>query len=305
LFVLRRVRALHAFQRSAPASDYAEAVQRLAALQMTEDDGINPVCRTQLLTHGQRTAQVIVLLHGFTNCPHQFHQLAARFHALGYNVLNTRLPRHGLANRLTTTLAELTAHEMADLTTEVVDIARGLGEEVTLLGFSLGGVLAAWAAQHRPDLHKAVLVSPAIGLTPPALRHPHLVANLLLWLPNFFQWWDPVAKDARVGPQHAYPRFASRSLAALLQMATEVRQTAQRRKPAARVIQVITNASDTLIAQPVVEEVVAAWRRHGASVQTHQFPADWQLIHDIMDPTQPEQQVARVYPQLIAWVQQA
>ena len=29
---------------------------------------------------------------------------------------------------------------------------------------------------------------------------------------------------------------------------------------------------------------------------------DWNLIHDLMDPSQPQQQVARVYPQLLAWI---
>lgn len=28
------------------------------------------------------------------------------------------------------------------------------------------------------------------------------------------------------------------------------------------------------------EEVITGWRRHGATVQTYQFPAEWQLIHD-------------------------
>jgi alpha-beta hydrolase superfamily lysophospholipase len=296
--VLLRVRPLPGRQQLQPTRSYAEALARLAALRVQEDDTVNPLCRTQLLTHGQRAARVIVLLHGFTNCPHQFHQLATGFYDLGYNVLNTRLPRHGLTDRLTTALAGLSAQELVDHTNEMMDIAQGLGAEVTLLGFSLGGALAAWAAQERHDLHKAVLVSPALGLTLPQLRRQRLVGNLLAVWPNFFQWWDPIAKDAR----HAYPRFASRSLAALLQIGTLVRQEAQRRKPAAHTIQVITNASDPLIDHKVVASVVAAWQWHGACVQTHQFPAEWQLIHDLMDPAQVEQQVARVYPQLIAWV---
>lgn len=304
LFALLRVRPLRGRQQAEPTSQYDAALARLALLQAQEGDAINPFCRTQLLTHGQRTARVMVLLHGFTNCPHQFHQLATQFYERGYNVLNTRLPRHGLADRLTPALAGLTAQEMADHTNEVLDIAHGLGAEVTLLGFSLGGALAAWAAQERSDLHRAVLVSPAIGLTVPQLRRQKLMGNLLALWPNFFQWWDPVAKDARTGPHHAYPRFASRSLAALLQIGTVVRHEAQRRKPAAQDILVITNPSDNVVDQTVIERVVAAWRQHGATVQTYQFPAEWQLIHDIMDPAQVEQQVARVYPQLIEWVEQ-
>lgn len=304
VLALWRVRPLRGIQSPQPARSYAAALARLAALQAQESEEINPLCRTQLLSHGQQTAQVIVFLHGFTNCPHQFHQLAARFYDAGYNVLNSRLPRHGLADRLTTTLAGLTAQELAAHTNRVLDIAAGLGAEITLLGFSLGGAMAAWAAQERADLHKAVLVSPAIALTPPQLRRQILVGNLLALWPNFFQWWDPVAKDGRTGPQHAYTRFASRSLAALLQIGSLVRSAAQHHKPAAQAILVITNASDTLIDHHVVDEVVAAWRRHGATVQSYQFPAEWQLIHDLMDPAQVEQQVERVYPQLMAWIGQ-
>ena len=42
-----------------PAASYAEAVQRVTAIQAQETAGYNPLCRTQLLTHGQKTARAI------------------------------------------------------------------------------------------------------------------------------------------------------------------------------------------------------------------------------------------------------
>jgi hypothetical protein len=50
-----------------------------------------------------------------------------------------------------------------------------------------------------------------------------------------------------------------------------------------------------------VAGVVANWRRLGVPVHTHEFPATWGLIHDIIDPAQEQQQVAAVYPKLVEW----
>jgi len=281
---------------------YHAAVDRLHQLQARETDEVNPLCRTQLLAHGYKTARVIIFLHGFTNCPHQFCQLAPLFYTRGYTVLVMRLPEHGFANRLTTALARLTAQAMIDLTNEAIDIAHGLGEHVTLFGFSLGGILAGWAAQQRADLDQAVLVSPAIGIRAISVRRRPLAAKLLTRLPNFFRWWDAVAKAARVGPAHAYPRYASRSLGALLQLGNMVQQAAPRSKPLVGTLHVITNPCDDVVDNTTVAAVVEAWRKQGANVQTHEFPATWRLIHDLIDPAQPAQQVARVYPQLLEWI---
>ncbi|MFN8494144.1 MAG: alpha/beta fold hydrolase [Caldilineaceae bacterium] len=301
-YYLLRQQPLRRLPKSQPVRDYAEALDRLRRLQAAETEQINPVCRTQCLTYGHKTAKVIVLLHGFTNCPYQFYRLAAQFHERGYNVLNIRLPYHGLADRLAPDLLRLTVAEMTELTGEVLDIAHGLGEEVTLLGFSLGGILTGWAAQQRADLACAVLVSPAIGLQAIPAARSQLMANLFALLPNSFRWWDPVHKDAKAEPAHAYPRFATRALAALLQLGCIVQNEAKQAKPAARSILLITNPADTVVDNQVAFAVAQQWRAHGATVEQHEFPADWRLIHDLMDPAQPNQQVERVYPLLLKWI---
>lgn len=115
------------------------------------------------MTHGQPVERVIVLVHGYTNCPQQFHELGQRFYYLGYNVLIAPLPYHGLADRLTDEQAELKAEELVAYADEVVDIAHGLGKRVIMAGISGGGVTTAWAAQNRSDLDLAVIISPAFG----------------------------------------------------------------------------------------------------------------------------------------------
>jgi len=69
---------------SSPARDYDEALKRFAALQALDGSEVNPVCHSYLLTHERRTEQVIVLVHGITNCPRQFVQLAPLFFERGY-----------------------------------------------------------------------------------------------------------------------------------------------------------------------------------------------------------------------------
>ena len=289
-------------KQAQPTRSYTEACARLEQLVADEGEPINPRCHTSLLDHGRQTEQAIVFIHGFTNCPYQFHQLAPLFHQQGWNTLSIRLPGHGFADRLTTALSGVRVKHLVDVTTEGLDIGCGLGKQLTVFGFSLGGVLAAWAAQQRADLAHAVLVSPALGIRVLPRARRHLAAHLLTLWPNFFQWWHPVLKENRMEPLHAYPRFGSRSLAAMLRLGLLVQQQAERRRPQAGQITVITNPCDVVVDNATTAQVAAAWRAHGVPVQTYAFPREWALIHDLIDPMQPEQQIARVYPQLMQWL---
>ena len=40
--------------------------------------------------------------------------------------------------------------------------------------------------------------------------------------------------------------------------------------------------------------ILHRWRPHGSAVETYQFPAEAGLLHDVIDPYQPEQQIDRV-----------
>ncbi|HLZ80798.1 MAG TPA: alpha/beta fold hydrolase, partial [Ktedonobacteraceae bacterium] len=134
-----------------PATDYEAAIARYAEAQAVEDDTINPVCRSKIMTHGAKTEHVIVLVHGITNCPQQFVEFAPLFFERGYNVLIPRMPHNGLADRMTDELKYLKAEELRDCSNEMVDIACGMGDHITFLGISVGGAMAAWVAQHRPE----------------------------------------------------------------------------------------------------------------------------------------------------------
>lgn len=294
---LWRIEPPHVNPSPNPARDYDDAMARLVAIRAQEGESVNPVCRTRALTHGRRTARAIAFLHGMTSCPQQFQQLAEDLHRAGYNVLLPRLPHHGL-DRLSTAQAELTLEELVVTVHESVDILHGLGEEITLMGLSAGGALAAWGAQNRADLDRAICVSPALGFPSVPSWAARLYANGLAMLPNFFQWWDAELKDEIPNPPHAYPRIASRAVAVMLRLGQLVAIQSRHNPPGAGSILVILNPSDDVVRNECTLQIIANWRRHGAQVDAFEFPADWDLPHDLIDPAQPEQQVTRVYPLL-------
>src|SRR5438046_10040360 len=96
-----------------PAPSYPAAVARIDSIRAHEGAGINPECHTRVLGPGRRTERVLVIFHGFTNCPKQFDPMARDFVRLGYNVYVPLLPRHGMADRMTEDLSRLPAADVA------------------------------------------------------------------------------------------------------------------------------------------------------------------------------------------------
>jgi carboxylesterase len=289
-----------------PAASYAEAVQRVQALQTQEGSEYNPLCRTMLLTHGQKTARAIAFVHGYTNCPNQFLNLGQQFYDLGYNVLLVPMPHQGLADVMTSDLSKLTAEEMAAYADQLVDISHGLGERVTLVGLSQGGVVAGWAAQSRPDLDQAVLLAPGFGLKIIPAPLTTLITNVALLAPETYLWWGSLVRfdqtpPAPPGPNavQGYPRFSVHGLAQQLRLGFATQALARRAAPGAKSIVVVTNAADQAVENATTAHVVADWQAHGANVTTYEFPVNLQIDHDMIDPHRDDQHTDIVYPKLI------
>jgi hypothetical protein len=64
----------------------------------------------------------------------------------------------------------------------------------------------------------------------------------------------------------------------------------------------MTNASDTSVNNLLTSQLVTNWQGHGANITTFEFPLGLRLGHDLIDPTQPDQRIDIVYPQLIELV---
>ena len=282
--------------------DYDSAIESIAALQARDTDAINPLCRTQLLAYGNQVERAIVFLHGFTNCPQQFAGLAEIFYRMGWNVLNPRLPHHGLADRLTGDLARMRADELVSFTDDLLEVASGLGERVCLVGLSLGGTLALRAAQRHPELERAVAVAPFMA--------PHGVPRLIVpvlaagapRLPNRFFWGDSSKKAEIPGPKHAYPRIASRAVGEVLRISADIQADARRpdARPQAKSVLLVTNDVDEAVNNAVPCAIVKRWQANGArNVKTYEFPASMNLVHDMVDKEQPGQRTRQIYPMLV------
>jgi carboxylesterase len=284
----------------APAPNFEAAAQRVRALIDEDGAAIGPGCGTLLLSHGRPTEHVVVLLHGLTNCPAQFDSLGRLCFERGANVLIPRLPRHGLADRMTTELSRADARELREFTDRVVDAARGLGARVTVVGLSVGGTMAAWAGQRRPDVDRVVVIAPL--LSPPGRLPPPLAraaTRLAAALPNLFVWWDDRRRERLLGPQHVYPRFATRAAAASLILGADVLAQAQARAPACRSAAFVTIEGDRAVGNDAIRALAGEWRARRRPVTELEFPARLALNHDVIDPEQVGANPAVTYPPIL------
>src|SRR5690242_15792261 len=172
----------------------ATSFSRLERLIARDHPGVAAAGRTIVHVHPVRGERTFLLLHGMSTTPAQFERVAADLHARGHNVLAPRLPHHGHADRLSPAPERLHAEELYEAVDEYVEVARELGERVTVAGFSLGGLLTAWIAQHY-SVERAVPIAPFFGISviPNRLMGP--VAERLLRVPNRFHWWNPILRE--------------------------------------------------------------------------------------------------------------
>lgn len=203
-----------------PVADYAEALRRVSE-KIAGEIHFNPSSHTILLTHGARTPKAIAFVHGYPSSPHAFKDIAARVFDRGYNVLAMTLPYHGLADRMNTEHEKLRAEDFTRYADNVVDIAHGLGDRVTMVGISGGSLVTGWAAQERRDLDLAVLISPGFGFK----AIPRFVTPLMGWawraFPNTYIWDDPEKKANSLRTQN-YLRLSTHALGEIVRLSRSI-----------------------------------------------------------------------------------
>jgi len=299
-----------------PVASYEEAVVRAKAMQEGDNqDFARDVCITKLYDHGIQTEHVIVLIHGFTNCPEQFNELGKQYYEAGCNVFIPRMPHHGLTDRLTDKLVHLTAENLAAFGDQVIDIAHGLGKKITVMGISGSGTLVAWLAQNRADIDFAIAIAPLFGLAfvPPSLTK--LFERIALLLPNIFMWWDPRTKaDNPFSIYYAYPRYPTRALVEIIRLGMVTRSQAEKAPPKAKNITIIINDAEPAVSNAEILRLFKLWQKHKRSTprsdsvdgkgnlrEVH-FEKDLNLPHDIITPGTPGVPVEITHPRLISAV---
>jgi esterase/lipase len=237
------------------------------------------------------------MYHGYTNCPRQYEKLAKQFFDKGYNVYVPRIPYHGYNDLMAREIGRLTLDDLMRVADASVDIGQGLGENVTVLGLSMGGVMSSWVAQFRPEVDTAVVIVPSFAwhLLPRVIKP---LVNLSYAMPDLRLWWDPVKKDKRVAPFSMYYKFSSRGMGHVLRLGLSVIRASRLAPPAAKRIIVLTNELDVAVDENTTQNLVEHWKLHGAKVGTYMFPKDLNMEHDVIDPLQPYDQTDVVYKKI-------
>ena len=277
-----------------------QTLATIAALKTRDHARIGALGRSQLLLHEGIRPLAVVLYHGLSASPEQFVRFAHELHAHGHNVVAPRLPRHGHEDRLSRALAYLTADDLRAFAQESYVLARGLGERVVIAGFSLGGLLATWSAQHLP-IERAVAIAPFFGISWMPNRMMGSLARLLLAMPNQFPWWDPIAREKQM-PAHGYPRYATHAIAQSYLLAREVFDRAGC-GIAARELIFVTNEREAAVNNRAVRRLERQMRAGGAAGLHHVVISNLPLSHDIIEPLRHPTIVDRVFPTLLGLIE--
>jgi len=280
--------------------DYAGAAARAVAESLAPEPEIATVCVNTAFLHGRKTRKSFLLLHGLSNCPAQFVELGRQLHARGHNVYIPRLPGHGFKNRLTPEYGGLDLRQLAGWLADSLEIARGLGDEVTVVGLSVNGATAAWAGEERPDIARTVVLAPFLvpAGVPQWVSGP--LGTLFSRMPNLFIWWDSSLKQDIPGPPHAYPWFPTRVVGKFMALGARLLARASSRPPACKRFAFAVSDVDSAI------NIASAWnladrfaKWEGVEVERLRFAADENVPHDFIDPSQPNEKTSLVYPRLI------
>lgn len=279
-----------------PAGNYAAAMERIAVVQRA-DAIAAPGGESIVLVQGKRTARAVVLFHGFTNSPRQFRRIAEELHERGDNVFAPRLPYHGLRDGTVHELANLTAEQLRDHADTAIDIAQGLGESVIVAGLSLGGNIAAWSAQFRPEVARAVPISPALGLAHvPPIPDPVLL-DLVMHVPDHTRSRETDARrpDRTSG-------WSTHAIGQMVRFGLAVREAAGRYAPAAREILMLLNAHDHTVSRTRNLELAECWSAGGGNVAAWEFSDSLNLPHDLVDPDEPFGNTGVTYPAILGLI---
>lgn len=279
---------------------YSNALRRFSEIERRDRTACAANCLPYMLTHGRPTKRATLFLHGLSASPRQFAAIAERVYANGDNVFVPRLPRHGYPDRLTDSLKDLKADELLEHARESLKLTRGLADEVRIVGFSLGGLLALWLAEHH-DVGETIAIAPLLGLAAVPPRFTPFLASLLKHAPNFFFWWNPLQREKQM-PAHGYPRCASHALAESLNIATTLFRAAKTGASNSD-ITLVLNAGESAVSNSAILELAERWRARGAKIELRRIEG-LGPSHDIIEPLRVDARIAKSYPPLYALLEQ-
>jgi len=266
---------------------FVEAEARAAEDAHCVTQEVNPAMCSRLFSHGRQTPLSVLFLHGLTNAPAQFFQLAEKVHAAGHNAFIPRMPYHGYRDRCTDAISRLTLGECATWVGDALDTAAALGERLVVAGLSVNGVTAAWIAMRRPDVARTVLLAPLFAPVHVPLALAGVLGSVFAALPNFSVWWDFTLREKMPLLEYAYPKFQTRAVGRFLRLGSKVFAAAKKHIPACKDIALIGTEADTTINIRVAKRFAAMLARWSdVKVRQTWFPKAENIHHDFVDPNQ-------------------
>ncbi len=261
------------------------SLERVAQIMEKDDESIAPACRTQLLSHDTPTPQAYVMIHGYTNAPAQFREVAQAFFDDGANVLVPRIPYHGYADPLTRELSNLTPEVFEEFCNEVAEAAAGLGERVVVVGLSLGGLLASYMGKMRDEVAEVRLVSPFIQpkSVPEWVDAPFDAA--MRALPDVYSWWNPKLHEKEVAGTWATPKFSMKAIGAQIAFRRQVERTDAARKTKLDRVLLVLNEADIAVRNDVAARFVTSQLEPVAELtEVVELSKSLGFTHDVFEP---------------------
>jgi esterase/lipase len=275
-----------------PPLDYQDAIVSIARRQSSDDSIVVPNEGTILLTRGHRTPRAFLLLHGFSDSPTQFKAVGEYLFAAGHNVYIPRLPHHAERHSPVRALGRVRAGELASFGDSVVDVTRGLGDTVVIVGLSAGGTIAGWIAQTQVGVQRVVLIAPALSAGRVSDEASNLIVDIATRLP------DVTHSEAEDSSRYGFEQGMSTwGLGEVLVLGRQVRQSARAVAPRVREVVFLLSERDETVSANAEFELAQSWFDHGASVKVYRFPKSLNLPHNVME-TSPARggKVEIVYP---------
>jgi pimeloyl-ACP methyl ester carboxylesterase len=202
-------------------------------------------------------------------------------------------------------MVDLKAEDLVQLANESVDMAQGLGDDVIVVGLSVGGTIASWVGQYRPDVDTSIAVSPFFGPYVVPAWAMHAANNLMLMMPNMMMWWNPLETVRPPEMSYAYARYATHALAQAMRLGRAVETSARTDPPAAKHVGMLLNEADVAVSREFAQRIITSWEAKGANVTVKVLPFSRRLPHDLLDAREPFGDVELVYATLVDMINAA
>jgi len=278
-----------------PAHSYEEALQKFTLIQQRETKlSLSPEGHSRLMVHKTKTNRVFVLLHGLSSCPEQCVPLAKILFTCGANVVIIRARAAGYANTFCEEQNNQSGQDLIDQAAESIDIAAGLGQEITIVSLSAGTLGATWMAEHRDGIDQVLLIAPFFGAYGWSLPALDVATAFLLYFPNFYIW----KKDLLHNPSYAYPGYGTQCLAKTLELSRAVRSFQGPLKT--KRLDFLISGADNVVNGQLTQKVAQQWSAENlGKVFFHEFPAALGIGHDCIDPNNYNSNTELSYPVIL------